>query len=178
MSRHIHPIKCFYCNEDFLGYRSSDKFCSNTCRYAWQTRNQSEKSRLRRQTYQKKWGQENWLRRRNYMLLYTFGITSEQYDELLRKQDGNCAICGRHNLEFARKLAIDHDHETSEIRGLLCELCNRKIVGRHRGLEGAEIFRKAAAYLDREYTGIIVPPKRKKRHARRSTRKKRSLLQK
>lgn len=105
------------------------------------------------------------------MLRYTYGITSEQYDDLLRKQSGNCAICGKHNLEFARKLAIDHDHKTSEIRGLLCEVCNRKIVGKHRGVEGAEIFRKAAAYLDQEYTGILIPPKpkrkKRKRHANR-----------
>ena len=167
MNRHIHSKQCAYCNNSFLGYRLNSKYCSATCRYAWQARNQSEKTKLRRQTYQKKWGQENWLRRRNYMLNYTYGITAEQYDDLLRKQDGNCAICGRHNLEFSKKLAIDHDHVTGEIRGALCELCNRKIIGKLRGLEGAEIFRKAAAYLDREYTGWIVPEKEKKRKKRR-----------
>jgi len=178
MSLHIHPIKCSYCNKDFLGYRTNVKFCSDTCRYAWQHQNRSNKAIERRKIYQKKWGQENWQHRRNYMLKYTFGITSEQYNDLLRKQNGNCAICGRHNLEFARKLAIDHDHITSEIRGLLCEVCNRKIIGKHRGIEGVEVFRKAAAYLNSEYTGIIIPPKRKKRRARKSSRKKRSLLQK
>jgi len=104
------------------------------------------------------------------MLMYTYGITAEQYDELLRKQDGNCAVCGRHHLEFARKLATDHDHISGEIRGLLCELCNRKIIGKLRGIEGAEIFRKAAAYLEKEHTGWFVP-KRKKKKCRRKKKK-------
>jgi DNA-directed RNA polymerase subunit RPC12/RpoP len=101
------------------------------------------------------------------MLLYTYGITGEQYDDLLRRQEGNCAICGRHNLEFSRKLAVDHDHHTLEIRGILCQSCNREIIGKLRGREGAEILRKAADYLDKEYTGWIIPKKRKKRRRKK-----------
>lgn len=162
------PKKCLYCDKDFLGYRDNSKYCSDTCRYAWQARNQSEKSRLRRQTYQKKWGLENWKHKRNYMIKYTYGITPEQYQELLEKQNHCCAICGRHETEFARKLAVDHDHNTSEIFGLLCQTCNHVLVGKHRE---PELFLKASKYLEKG-TGWIVPPKkkRKKRRVKRTTR--------
>ncbi len=51
-----------------------------------------------------------------------YGITVEQYDAMLRQQNGLCAICGRAPKRF--RLAVDHDHETGEIRGLLCTRCN------------------------------------------------------
>lgn len=51
----------------------------------------------------------------------TYGISPEQYNEMLEKQDGKCAICHQ---ESDRKLCIDHNHETDEIRGLLCYKCN------------------------------------------------------
>jgi hypothetical protein len=53
-----------------------------------------------------------------------FGITPEQYDAMLQKQSGKCAGCNRHQTEFVKNLAVDHDHKTGIIRGLLCEDCN------------------------------------------------------
>jgi hypothetical protein len=53
--------------------------------------------------------------------LKRFGITPEYYDSLLLAQKGVCAICGG---KEKRKLAVDHDHSTNKIRGLLCTRCN------------------------------------------------------
>ena len=64
------------------------------------------------------------LRRRS--LLATFGITPEQYDEMLLAQGGGCAICGR-ACPTGRALAVDHDHETGIVRALLCVTCNRHL---------------------------------------------------
>lgn len=100
------------------------------------------------------------------MIAYTYGITPEQYQQLLEKQNYSCAICGKHETDFGRKLAVDHDHKTGEIFGLLCSTCNHQVIGKYRD---PEIFDKAAEYL-RKGTGWTVPPKirkRKKRHARR-----------
>lgn len=55
------------------------------------------------------------------------GLTIEQYDELLTKQEYCCAICGTHQDKLKQKLSIDHNHDTLKIRGLLCNKCNRGI---------------------------------------------------
>lgn len=61
--------------------------------------------------------------------LKQFNISVKQYDELLLKQSGGCAICGviASFLENGRskRLAVDHCHTTGQVRGLLCENCNR-----------------------------------------------------
>jgi recombination endonuclease VII len=54
-------------------------------------------------------------------LRWRYGISQEEYDALLAKQGGVCAICRRHS---KRRLCVDHCHITGMIRGLLCRLCN------------------------------------------------------
>lgn len=73
-----------------------------------------------------------------------FGITPARYDELLALQGGRCAVCERHSR--TRRLAVDHDHETGEIRGLLCTRCNHKLIGAAN--ESPAVLRRAARYLD------------------------------
>jgi hypothetical protein len=63
-----------------------------------------------------------------YDLKRNYNITIEDYNKLFEKQQGKCAICGKHQNELKRKLAVDHNHITGEIRGLLCGNCN-KILG-------------------------------------------------
>lgn len=53
-----------------------------------------------------------------------FGITVEDYNEMFEKQEGKCAICGKHQTELKKALAIDHSHKTGKVRGLLCGNCN------------------------------------------------------
>lgn len=58
--------------------------------------------------------------------LKKYGLSIEDFDELLAMQDGGCAICGRedYGTSQARRLAVDHCHSTGTIRGLLCWNCN------------------------------------------------------
>lgn len=51
-----------------------------------------------------------------------FGLTAEKYSELLRQQNGGCAICARKQTH--RRLHVDHDHTTGQFRGLICHQCN------------------------------------------------------
>lgn len=158
------PKNCKFCDEEFLAYRQNSKYCSDTCKWAWAHRNADEKRIKRRKEYQLKWGTENWQRKRDYNLLKTYGLTREQYEELLHKQHYSCGVCGRHETEFSRKLAVDHNHSSGEIYGLLCHDCNLRVIGKRRD---PELFLKAAEFL-RKGTGIYVPvrktkPKEKKR---------------
>lgn len=94
-----------------------------------------------------------------------YGITTEQYDEMLAKQDHACAICTRHKDQFKTRLAVDHNHVTGEIRGLLCAYCNHRIVGRHRD---GQLLRRIADYVD-QGTGLFVPEKRPIKRRKRKT---------
>lgn len=53
-----------------------------------------------------------------------YGITVADYERLLTEQGGGCAICDI-AIDNERRLAIDHDHITGEVRGLLCRACNQ-----------------------------------------------------
>jgi hypothetical protein len=64
---------------------------------------------------------------RAYMLKRKYKLTMEQYQEMLEAQNSGCAICGTLQSELDRTLAVDHDHLTGKIRGLLCSLCNSAI---------------------------------------------------
>ncbi len=59
---------------------------------------------------------------RNNRYIKLFGITTDGYNELFAEQEGKCGICGNHDLE--KHLCVDHDHDTGEVRGLLCQPCN------------------------------------------------------
>lgn len=52
-----------------------------------------------------------------------YGLKEGQYEELYAAQGGVCAICQRATGKV-RKLAVDHDHKTGYVRGLLCKPCN------------------------------------------------------
>jgi hypothetical protein len=80
------------------------------------------------------------------------GRTVKEYEALLEKQNGQCAICGvREGHRSCRgrecRLAIDHDHRTGAVRGLLCNNCNR---GLGRFKDSADLLKAALRYLQRE----------------------------
>jgi len=56
-----------------------------------------------------------------YNLKARYRVPKGVYFDLFDKQEGRCAICGRHQKELKHKLSLDHDHATGVIRGLLCD---------------------------------------------------------
>ncbi len=108
------------------------------------------------------------VREKNYRRLY--GITIEEYEEQLARQNGGCAICGK--LPGTRRLHVDHDHKTGDLLGILCWWCN-KLTGTLRG--DAERARKAADYIESEPwkrgTAVKGPIRKRKRERRRPTRR-------
>ena len=72
------------------------------------------------------------LQMRARQLKRIFGLTVEQYDAMKLAQGACCKICRRPETSVyksgkVRSLAVDHDHKTGEIRGLLCWKCNTRM---------------------------------------------------
>jgi Recombination endonuclease VII len=65
----------------------------------------------------------------NTRLKRAYGIDQKEYEQMLAKQGGVCAICNESpsNKDRGHKLHIDHDHKTGKVRGLLCSMCNTSI---------------------------------------------------
>ena len=105
-----------------------------------------DEQKRRRKIYKAKWAKRNrkkiyerkrdrisrdpeLYRRRalNSTLKWMYGITIDDYDAMLEKQNGGCAICGHKPERTAKgveKLCVDHCHKSMKIRGLLCMRCN------------------------------------------------------
>lgn len=82
--------------------------------------------------------------KRKYELKKLYGITLPEYQDLYTKQDGKCAICKTDFLSLKRRPAIDHNHTTDKIRGLLCTNCN---VGIGLLKDSFQLCLDAAMYL-------------------------------
>lgn len=83
--------------------------------------------------YYSKYRQDNIRKRKSTRLIREYKITIEDYEKLLLEQGGVCAICKKSetiiekSTNVIRPLAVDHDHKTGKIRGLLCGRCNQAI---------------------------------------------------
>ena len=117
----------------------------------------AKQNKEKRMIYGKKWREDNpektkeyhtkydLTKRHNAHLKRKFGITIEDYETMLDKQQGGCAICGKTEEASKQKLAVDHCHSTGFVRGILCRACNTAI-----GLfeDNVETMSKAIEYLN------------------------------
>ena len=95
-------------------------------------------------------------------IMKVYGITLEQYEQILQHQDGCCAICGN-KPKAGAVLHIDHEHG-GIVRGLLCGYCNTRLVGRLKDHTKAQ---RLADYLRdppaARVIGAVIAPGRPKR---------------
>lgn len=75
----------------------------------------------------------------------TYGLAPGDYERLYQAQGGRCAVTGCRATGKVKKLAVDHDHNTGEVRGLLCGPHNRTIGF---NFDNPEAFRSLANYLE------------------------------
>lgn len=140
--------KCRYCGEtkplnDFLSEKRHKNGKRNMC-----------KACGRAFSVEKRKGDRAWLdkyqknsreteRYRRVDLLRRYGLVQKDYDDLLVKQGGVCAICG--HPPQAKYLVVDHSHSDGHVRGLLCRYCNLAL-GHFK--DSQEILKKALDYLN------------------------------
>lgn len=103
---------------------------------------ESRQKRLASPSQRREYNRRYWRARR-------YGLLPADFDALLAAQDGVCAICRQAETDTWRgnvkDLAVDHDHETGRVRGLLCAQCNTAL-GKFR--DDAELLRAAMSYLN------------------------------
>lgn len=130
--------------------------------YSWERPQRHDKKTAEgRRAYSSESRLKNYDRERARGLRRSFGLELHEYEEMFKKQGGVCAIC--HEPErgmrggYPISMAVDHDHETGAIRGLLCRGCNQG-VGNFN--EDPDRLKKAAAYLEFHATGLsLVGPR-------------------
>lgn len=108
---------------------------------------------------------------RTARLMANFGLTEDEYAAILEEQGGVCAICGKPPKED-RRLAVDHDHTTMAVRGLLCYMDNKIILGART----TEQLIKAAQYVtdppaNRALGRVALAPKTTVKKRRRKRKK-------
>ena len=79
-----------------------------------------------------------------------YGITEQQYLEMLARQLGVCAICQKP--PKTRRLHVDHDHKTGRVRCLACHRCNRYRIG----INTPETARRVAQVVCSTFDGRLV----------------------
>lgn len=87
-------------------------------------------------------------KQRAYAIKHLYGLTVEQWDQMLVAQLGRCALCD----EPMKSPHVDHSHVTGEVRGLLCMWCNT-MLGRVERLGVPQI----EAYLETSVNSLLMP---------------------
>ena len=136
------PLEAFH--QDRSQVNGRNRRCKE-CRNA-RNREHVARNRERRAETMTRWRRDNperYLAAQRACKLRSYGLTAEAYDQLFAAQDGRCAICGDAERD-GWDLAVDHDHASGCVRGLLCRKCN---VGIGLLRDDARVVSAAAAYL-------------------------------
>jgi hypothetical protein len=116
--------------DDFYRNRSASDGRQGYCKPCWTEKAKTSNFRATGRYYH-----------RGHHLRKMYGITVAEYDAMLAESGGKCWVCGEAETATHPKtgtlfsLAVDHDHDTGEVRGLLCFVCNKTIrsTGDDRG---------------------------------------------
>ena len=112
-------------------------FSKGLCKYCHHKKYVADNPEKKKTYYQRL--RQNWL---GYALKNKFGMTVREYEYLLKKQNGVCAICKKP--EKGKRLSVDHHHGSGKTRGLLCQRCNT-VIG--MSLENERTLQSAIEYL-------------------------------
>lgn len=113
------PLDSFYVSKIHRGGRHSYCIPCHKAEGAARVRRNPEPHRAA----VRRWQRRNPDKVRAQRLAIEYGIVPEEYDALLRRQAGVCAICGAACPKYSN-LSVDHCHKTGRVRGLLCDPCN------------------------------------------------------
>lgn len=131
----VKPLTEFYPKQRISVYPSSSAGYSSSCKDCVKGKQIDYRKRLTPE------------QRKAIDLRCFYGIDIPQYNRLFEQQSGRCGICKAHQSELKKALAVDHNHKTGLIRGLLCHKCNLAI-GLLRVDETLSVVSNIAGYID------------------------------
>lgn len=102
-----------------------------------------EQHKARSKELQKQWNQKHGPEYGHVKKLRSYGITPQDYEHMLKVQEGRCNIC-RKSPDKDKRLHIDHNHDTGQVRGLLCFRCNFGLSFFH---DSPEMLERAVSHL-------------------------------
>ncbi len=154
---------CSTCGEsyppsEYQRRRKQCRACRRAAQARWREENRDRVREQRERAHQaapekRRERQARWWKRRAEALTWKrrcqevkrlFGLERGQYEAMIRVQQNLCAVCGCP--PPIRYLAVDHDHDTGEVRALLCRNCNLGIANFR---ENIHHLHAAADYLER-----------------------------
>lgn len=149
---HKYPqLNCKICNKEYRPRSLSNKgvcgdmYCQKEQRKLYNRNNKSKGIKHHRQYYIKK-----------------YGLTLDMFNAMLEAQNHSCKICNKHMSEnnkdkngIVKHLSIDHNHETGQVRGLLCNRCNTALGSFNDNIES---LTNAIRYLNESKDSEILIP--------------------
>lgn len=152
-----HRLVCEFCSVEYTAARLDQKYCSKRCNHA--SYNAKIKLpitsiicklcgvfytplRIPSLFCSRRCGHRYRNKKEGKWVSYRYGISPSRYKDMLEEQFSLCAICKCP--ERSKILNIDHDHNTGQVRSLLCSLCNMALGSFH---DRPELAERAALYL-------------------------------
>lgn len=138
----VGKLRCTKCEKDKFetdfhkergntGRKGRTCWCKDCCKEYTQQDRRTNPEKFRR------WDRKNRLK--------LYGLTPQEYEEMVERQNGVCAICGFPE-SAGKLLGVDHCHRTGKVRQLLCSNCNN---GLGKFKDDLVLLRKATGYLER-----------------------------
>jgi hypothetical protein len=118
--------------KDLDGYRAKKAAWARTAKQRekrrdymreWREKNRARHNELARESHRRHYARLS-PERKELRRFLSYGLTPEQHKELVERHGGRCGICKVDRMKNGRQLHIDHDHQTGQVRGLLCPRCN------------------------------------------------------
>lgn len=140
----------YHANKEELSKKRKVKYITNIDINRQKKRNEYNKNKDRINQLSKEKRDNEKDRFRGYKLKQSFGISLDDYNIVLLLQNNVCKICNLPNTVIDKRnntiknLAVDHDHKTGKVRGLLCQKCN---IGLGHFDDNADFLKNAIKYL-------------------------------
>ena len=113
-------------HNEIVHRRHTCKKCRYPDKRVWEKEHyRKNKEKIKERVNRRKSTEEGMNALKSSYLKHEYGITLKEYYETLNKQNGVCAICfGKELLSGKKYMAVDHNHSTGKVRGILCNRCN------------------------------------------------------